>query len=387
MFVFLPSFKFCYVFIPQYYKNLNYLTIDPYTDFVYLRIQILMILKTTDKQIITLVGNLLTGIKKQITVIPHENPDGDAIGSAIGLAEILTACGHDLVVVSPSDYPDFLKWINTKIEVLIYSNGKNKVANRIESSDIIICVDFNDPGRAGNLEKKIVNFNKTKILIDHHPYPTDFCDFTISETHYSSTAELIYDLTKTTGLIKFMNTVAAEALYTGILTDTGSFNHNTSDPNTFKVASELIAFGVDTQKIQSAVYHNFSADRMRLLGYCLNNKMQVYPEYRAAMISITKKELEEFNYKTGDTEGFVNYPLSINNIVFSALFIEKDGWVKASFRSKGNFPVNHFSKNHFGGGGHTNAAGGETKITIEETKAKFPELLQEYLEQLLETEI
>ena len=182
-----------------------------------------------------------------------------------------------------------------------------------------------------------------------------------------------------------MNLVAAEALYTGILTDTGSFSHNTSDPNTFKVVSELIAFGVDTQKIQSEVYHNFSADRMRLLGYCLNKKMQVFSEYRAAIISITKKELEEFNFNTGDTEGFVNYPLSINNIVFSALFIEKDGWVKASFRSKGNFPVNHFSKNHFGGGGHLNAAGGEANISLEETIELFESLLPQYKKLLLET--
>ena len=342
-------------------------------------------MKATEKQIITTIGNLFTGVKKQITIIPHENPDGDAIGSAIGLAEILTESGHNLLVVSPTEYPDFLKWINTRVDTLIYGNAKNKVSKFIENSDIVICVDFNDSARAGKLEKKVKQFNKTKILIDHHPYPTDFCDYIISETHYSSTAELIYDVIKEIGLIKQLNLVAAEALYTGILTDTGSFSHNTSDPNTFRVASELIAFGVDTKKIQSEVYHNFSADRMRLLGYCLNKKMQVFSEYCAAIISITKQELEEFNFNTGDTEGFVNYPLSINNIVFSALFIEKEGWVKASFRSKGNFPVNHFSKNHFGGGGHLNAAGGEANISLEETIELFKSLLPQYKKQLLET--
>jgi len=186
-------------------------------------------------------------------------------------------------------------------------------------------------------------------------------------------------------LDKFINSNAAAALYTGILTDTGSFNHNTSNPNTFKVVSELVAFNIDTQKIQSEVYHNFSEKRMRLLGFCLNQKMQVFPEYRAALISITKKELDEFNYKTGDTEGFVNYPLSINNVVFSALFIEKDGWIKASFRSKGNFPVNHFSFSHFGGGGHVNAAGGETKLSLEESIELFVHLLVQYKQQLQET--
>lgn len=187
------------------------------------------------------------------------------------------------------------------------------------------------------------------------------------------------------GMKKHISKHAAEALYTGILTDTGSFNHNTSDPNTFKVVSELMKFGIDTQKIQSGVYHNFSASRMKLLGYCLSQKMVVYPELRTAMISITKKELEDFNFKTGDTEGFVNFPLSINDIVFSAIFIEKEGVVKASFRSKGNFPVNHFSRDNFNGGGHLNAAGGDTNLTLEKAIEKFTQLLPDYKHQLLET--
>ncbi len=342
-------------------------------------------MKTTDKQIITSVGEILKGEKKQIIIIPHENPDGDAVGSALGLAEILAEAGHQLLVVFPTDYPDFLKWMKTQVEIIIYPKTKRRITEFIENTDLLICVDFNEISRAGKLKKRVEQFSKTKILIDHHPHPTEFCDFIISEPHYSSTAELIYDLAKETGLNKFINLNAAEGLYTGVLTDTGSFSHNTSDPNTFKVASELIAFGVDTQKIQSEVYHNFSADRMRLLGFCLKQKMQVFPEYRAAIITITKKELEEFNYKSGDTEGFVNYPLSINNIVFSALFIEKDGWIKASFRSKGNFPVNFFSKSHFGGGGHLNAAGGETNLSLKKTIELFAQLLPQYKHQLQET--
>ncbi len=342
-------------------------------------------MKNTDIQIITSVGKILNGEKKQIAVIPHENPDGDAIGSALGLAEILAAAGHRLMVISPTDYPDFLKWMNSQVEVLVYGNAKQRATEFIESSDIMICVDFNEVARAGKLAKKVEQFSKTKILIDHHPHPTGFCDYTISEPQYSSTAELINDVVHITGLNRFMSVNAAEALYTGILTDTGSFNHNTSDPNTFKVVSELVALGVDTQKIQSEVYHNFSTDRMRLLGYCLNKKMQVFPEYRAALISITKKELKEFNFKIGDSEGFVNYPLSINNIVFSALFIEKEGWIKASFRSKGDFPVNLFSRNHFGGGGHVNAAGGEANLSLDETIEFFAQLLPQYKHQLLET--
>lgn len=341
--------------------------------------------KNTDIQVITSVKKLLTEEKIKISVIPHENPDGDAIGSALGVAEILMEFGHHVTIISPTDYPDFLKWFASAAGILVYTNHKEQAKKTISESDLLICVDFNEAKRAGKLEKKILEFNKPKILIDHHPYPSDFCDFTISEISYSSTAELVFDVMQEIGLGRFITHKSAEALYTGILTDTGSFSHSTSNPNTFKVVSDLMKFGIEVDKIQSAVYHNFSADRMRLLGYCLNSKMVVFPELRSAMISISKKELEEFNFKTGDTEGFVNYPLSIANIVFSAIFIEREGIIKASFRSKGNFHVNHFSRDHFNGGGHRNAAGGETKATLEETIEKFTQLLPDYKHQLLGT--
>ncbi len=350
-----------------------------------MRIQIFAVLKSTDKQIITSVKEILTGEFKNIVIIPHENPDGDAIGSAIGLAEVLLNYGHKVHIISPNDYPDFLKWFSSRADIAVYRNEKKKAKRIIANAGLMVCVDFNEAKRAEKLEKKILEFTGTKILIDHHPHPTGFCDFTISEIQYSSTAELVFDVLKLIGLNSFITSEAAEALYTGILTDTGSFSHNTSNPNTFKVVSELMKFDIDTEKIQSNVYHNFSADRMKLLGYCLNKKMKVFPELRTAFISISKKELEEYNFKPGDTEGFVNYPLSINNIVFSALFIEKEELVKASFRSKGNFPTNLFSKNHFNGGGHLNAAGGESYENLDETVEKFTQLLPEYKHQLLET--
>ena len=343
------------------------------------------ILKNTDIQIIASLKELLDKAKLNIAIIPHDHPDGDAVGSAIGLAEILNNYGHNAQIISPSDYPDFLKWFSSKTNITVYTHKKKLAKSIINDSDIMFCIDFNEASRAGNLEKKLLEFSKPKIMIDHHPYPSYFCDLTISEIHYSSTAELLYDVICKVGLKKYITTNAAEALYTGILTDTGSFNHNTSNPNTFKVVSELMKFGIDTQKIQSGVYHNFSADRMKLLGYCLSQKMEVFPELRTALISITKKELEDFNFKTGDTEGFVNYPLSINDIVFSAIFIEKDGLVKASFRSKGDFPVNHFSRDHFNGNEHLNATGGDTKLSLEKAVKKFTQLLPEYKHQLLET--
>ena len=345
----------------------------------------MIILKNTDIQIIASLKELINKAKLNIAIIPHEHPDGDAIGSAIGLAEILNNYGHNAQIISPSDYPDFLKWFSSKSSILVYHNNKKLAKSILNESDILFCIDFNEASRAGKLEKKILEYPNQKILIDHHPFPSYFCDLTISEIQYSSTAELIYDVISKAGLKKYITKNAAEALYTGILTDTGSFNHNTSNPNTFKVVSELMKFGIDTEKIQSGVYHNFSADRMKLLGYCLNQKMVVFSELRTAFISITKKELEDFKFKTGDTEGFVNYPLAINDIVFSALFIEKDGLVKASFRSKGNFPVNHFSRDHFNGGGHLNAAGGDTKLPLDRAVEKFTQLLPDYKHQLLET--
>lgn len=351
-----------------------------------MRIQILSVLKKTDREIITSVKQILTSAKKKITIVPHENPDGDAIGSALGLGQVLKNFGHQVQVIPVNDYPDFLKWFSSDVPVVIYEKEKKLAKELMFDSDILICVDFNEAKRAGNLEKLVLRFNKTKILIDHHPYPTNFCDFTISEIEYSSTAELVFDMISAIGLEVNLDCESAEALFTGILTDTGAFNHNTSQ-NTFKVVSKLMKLGINTDKIRSEVYSNFSADRMRLLGYCLNEKMQVFPEMRTAIISLSQEELERFNFKPGDTEGFVNFPLSINNIVFTVLFIEKDAFVKASFRSKGNFPANEFASKYFNGGGHLNAAGGELKLGLTETILKFTQLLPEFKHQLLETTI
>jgi len=344
-----------------------------------------MVLKNTGNEIFTSVRELLAPTGKKIIVIPHENPDGDAIGSAIGLSEILKNYGHEVKIVSPNDYPEFLKWFSSEVKVIVYGKDKKRAKKAIEGADILFCVDFNEAKRAGNLEKKILRFEKPKVLIDHHPGPVEFCDFTISEPSYSSTAELIADVTNRLGLKEFIGTSAAEALYTGIMTDTGSFSHNTSNPNTFKVVSELMQLGINTSRIQSNVYHNFSASRMKLLGYCLFEKMEVFPEFRAAVISLTQEELQRFDFQPGDSEGFVNYPLSVSNIVFSALFIEKEGFVKASFRSKGDFPANEFSREHFSGGGHLNAAGGESNLKLTEAVGLFKQLLHQYKHQLENT--
>ncbi len=342
-----------------------------------------MILKQSDIEVLKSISGVLENISGAILIVPHANPDGDAIGSAIGLANILQNAGFRVVVISPNSYPSFYNWLDCKTEIL--DAEKNKVASKkhFANAELLICVDFNEPSRVGPLQKAVEGFTGKKILIDHHPDPMYFCDYTISYPSYSSTAELVFDVVAGLGLTEYIDKPAAEALYTGIMADTGSFSHNTSGPNIYKVIAELLKSGIKPETIHANVYHNYSADRMRLLGYCLHEKMEVLPEYRTAFISITKDELEMFNFKPGDTEGFVNYPLSISGIIFSALFIEKEGLVKASFRSKGDFPANSFSKEHFGGGGHLNAAGGEAKLPLKEALSKFKQLLPGYLNQLL----
>lgn len=333
------------------------------------------------------VGQLVAKKCSNIVIISHENPDGDAIGSSVGLAEILQNSGHRVSVILPNDYPDFLKWFSSTVEILIYESHKKDVEEKLKEADLLFCLDFNEVKRSGKLKKQLLKFSKPKILIDHHMQPSLFCDYIISEPSYCSTAELIFDTAYKLNLASSINYNAAEALYTGILTDTGSFNHNISRANVFRVVSELLKYGINTDKIHSNVYHNFSIERMKLLGYCLNEKMEVLPELRTAVISLTKAEQAKYNFQIGDYEGFVNFPLSIKNIVFSALFIEKEGLIKASFRSKGSFPSNKFSKDHFNGGGHVNAAGGESRESLEKTLENFRHLLMRYKHQLINTEI
>lgn len=312
-------------------------------------------------------------------VVPHSNPDGDAIGAAYGLAVVLKNSGREVKIVSPNDYPAFLAWLDGDVEILNYLKKRGAATAVIRRSTIMFCVDFNDIRRTDEMEKEIAAFRGTKVLVDHHPDPIPFCELMVSEPTYSSTAELVYDLVTALGMEEFVDHKVAEALYTGIMTDTGSFSYSTSRAGLYRVLSALMTHNIDTAAIHARVYDNFSADRMRLMGHVLLNKMVVLPEYHTAYISITRDELKMFNFVPGDTEGFVNIPLSVNNIVFSALFIEKENLVKASFRSRGNFPVNAFSASHFNGGGHVNAAGGEEKADLGKVVEKFTQLLPGYL--------
>jgi bifunctional oligoribonuclease and PAP phosphatase NrnA len=319
-------------------------------------------------------------------IVTHRNPDGDAVGSSLALYRVLTKMGHKAQVITPNVYPEFLHWLPDNEQVLIYEKKKREAQKFMEEASVIFCLDFNDITRIREFRKLIENSNAYKVMIDHHPNPVLFADCTISDISVSSTSELLYQFFRELQLVNLVDSETAACIYAGIMTDTGAFSYNSSREQTFLIVAELLGYGFDKDKVHSLVYDNFSADRMRFLGYCLNEKMKVFPDFGAAYISITQEERDRFNFQPGDSEGFVNYPLSINGIRFTALFLEKKDHVKISFRSKGDFAVNRFSAKYFDGGGHKNAAGGESKLSLEETLRKFESLLPEYSEDLMKND-
>jgi phosphoesterase RecJ-like protein len=333
------------------------------------------------------IKSLLQKPSKRIVIITHINPDGDAIGSSLGLLNILVNAGHITDVITPNDYPGFLQWLPGNNNVLVYSENKEAALKKILEAEIIFSIDFNDLKRIKQFHKPVENSGAYKVMIDHHPDPEYFADCLINDVNVSSTAELVFNFIINLGFKKYVNKEAAVCLFSGIMADTGCFSYNSSNKNTYLVIADLLDYKFSKNEIYYRLYDNFTANRMRLLGYALNEKMEILPEYNTAIISLNKKELEKYKFRTGDSESFVNYPLSIKNICFSAFFIEREGHIKVSFRSKGDFAVNEFSKKHFNGGGHLNAAGGESYTTMKETLEKFKKLLPAYREKLKKYEI
>jgi len=315
---------------------------------------------------------------KSIVLTTHHNPDGDAVGSILGLYHALKSKGYPVVAVTPNGFPDFLSWMPCSDEVIRYSDQKIIAVERILNADIVICLDFNGFKRTEEMGEYLMQSKGKKILIDHHPNPENHFDLQFSFTEVSSTCELVYELLSASFANDSVTTDSAICLFVGIMTDTGSFSYACSRGRTFQVAGELIAKGVNVEKVQGLVYNNFSAERMRLMGFSLNEKMKVLPEYKTAYISLTKEELKRFKNKMGDTEGFVNLPLAIKGIVFSVLFVEHDSFVKVSLRSRGSFPVNEISQKHFNGGGHMNAAGGKAFMSLSQVENFFEEILKSY---------
>jgi len=315
---------------------------------------------------------------ERVTVLTHTNPDGDAIGSSLALCLALEKLGIDAQVVIPDGLPDFLRWLPGIERSTTFAYKREKAIELIEGADLIFCLDFNDPKRLNGVEEYLQKSGARKVLIDHHQEPLDFTDIAISETERGSVGEMIYLFIKEVLQKDLMDKEIATCLYVAIMTDTGNFNYASSYPEIFHIVGDLMKYDIEKDRIYSNVYDAFSEDRMRLQGYCMLEKMVVLPEFHTAYISLTDEELVKFNHRKGDTEGFVNIPFSVKGVKFTALFVEKKDRIKASFRSRGSFPVNLVASEHYHGGGHINAAGGDSFLTMKETLAGFESLLPGY---------
>ncbi|WP_221658965.1 DHH family phosphoesterase [Bacteroides salyersiae] len=315
----------------------------------------------------------------KIVIVSHVSPDGDAIGSSLGLAQFLDSQDKTVNVIVPNAFPDFLKWMPGSKDILLYDRYKEFADKLINEADIICCLDFNSLKRIEEMADSVAASPARKILIDHHLYPEDFCRIVISHPEISSTSELVFRLICRMGYFSDISREGAECIYTGMMTDTGGFTYNSNNREIYFIISELLSKGIDKDDIYRKVYNTYSESRLRLMGYVLSN-MKVYREYNSALISLTKEEQGKFDYIKGDSEGFVNIPLSIKNVRFSC-FLREDTErriIKISLRSVGTFPCNKLAAEFFNGGGHLNASGGEFTGTMAEAKQVFEEALKKY---------
>lgn len=323
-------------------------------------------------------------IPKNIVIIGHKGPDGDAVGSTLGLSLYLKKRNHSTTVIVPNDFPDFLKWMPHSESILIYEKDKEKTTDALQKADIIFTLDFNSLARVGEglqtlLEQSEVPF----AMIDHHQLPDSYATYQYSDVTTCSTAQMVYHFIQMMGDLQLLDSEIATCIYTGIMTDTGSFRYSSTTATTHKVAAHLIEKGVDNAAIHQAVFDTNSSERMQLLGVALQN-LVILKEFNTAYITLSQEDLDKHNFQKGDSEGFVNYGLSIKNIKFAAIFIEhkQEKIIKISFRSIGDFNVNTFARNHFEGGGHNNAAGGKSNLSLKETVRLFISNLQGYKNKL-----
>ena len=331
-----------------------------------------------NKQDITSIKKLLS-TKRKIVIVPHKNPDGDAIGSTLGLFHYLVKGNHNVHVLVPNDYPPFLKWMPGNDTILKYDSQTKICDALINDADIIFTLDFNAFHRTGNMETVLTKSSALKIMIDHHQAPDHYATYKYSDVSMSSTCEMVYNFIDMLGDANDIDNNIATCLYVGIMTDTGSFRFRSTTNKTHNIVAKLIEKGANNTDIHNNVYDTNRYERMQLLGCALTN-LRVIPESKAAYISLSQDELQKYNYKKGDTEGVVNYGLSLDGIVLAAIFIEdrKEGIIKISLRSKGDFSVNEMSRAHFEGGGHTNAAGGKSHLSLQKTIEKFISILPSY---------
>ena len=336
-----------------------------------------MISKIIAEELISKVEKAIDYADK-IVIVAHVGPDGDAIGASLALWHYLMTIEKEPVVIVPNPFPAFLAWMPGAECIMDYDNYKEKSDELIAAADLIFTLDFNTGNRMGKMADAVLNAPADKILVDHHLNPDSFAKIKISYPEISSTSELIFRLICRLGDFSKINLACAECIYTGMMTDTGGFTYNSNNQEIYTIIAELVKIGIDKDDIYKKVFHTYSVDRLRLMGFCLFHKMKVFPEYRTALITLTGKELYQFNYTNGDAEGFVNIPLTIAGVDFSVFMREDTDKIKISFRSQGSFPANKVAADLFNGGGHLNAAGGESNLTLAETVKKFEDALPDY---------
>lgn len=327
-------------------------------------------------------STLLSG-SKRIVLTTHTNPDGDAIGSSMALYHYFIKKGFDVTTIVPNDFPEFLSWIPGCEKMVIFEKNAKLVHNALDAADIIFCLDFNSLNRVGSMSDILKNSLAPKVLIDHHIDPeTESFAFCFSTVKVSSTSELIYDFIDMNGDSQLIDKPISECIYTGIITDTGSFSFSANVAKTYRITANLIESGLFPERIHQLIYDTFSENRLRLLGHGINNRMMVWNDLHTALIYFTLDDLDKYNYQVGDTEGVVNYPLSMGNINLSVLLTQREKNIRISFRSKSHFSVNDLARKHFNGGGHRNAAGGKSFISMEDTINNIKKIITDYKEQL-----
>lgn len=322
-------------------------------------------------------------LSRRIVITTHHKPDGDALGSSLGFAQILKGLGHKVHVISPSDFPSFFDWMPGRNHILVFPEAISEASMLVKNADLICCLDFNHLKRINELGELVAQSKALKIMVDHHLDPQGFDDYRFWDTEASSTAELIYRLAFELGLQKLITAEVATCLYTGIMTDTGSFRFPRTTPALHRIVASLIEAGADNVAIHEQVYDQYTLSRLHFLGYCLKEKLVVMDELNTAYFAISAEELDQFTIQTGDTEGIVNYALALSGIKLAVLMIQRHDIIKLSFRSTGDFPCNLLANKYFNGGGHKNASGGMSIDNLSDTIKKFTDALVEFRQLLV----
>lgn len=313
----------------------------------------------------------------KIAITAHMSPDGDAVGSTLGLMHLLKNLGKEAQVVVPDDFSKQLSFLPGADSIIIYCRNLKKAKETLSEADLIFCLDYNDTPRIDRMAPDLIDSKATKVLIDHHIDPADFCDILISYPEKSSTSMLLFQVISQLGLYDKLSKDAATCILAGMMTDTGNFSYNANDPDIYEIVALLLRKGVDRNYLSRMLFNVFSESCLRINGYALAKKMQVWKNEKAVLITLTRDELNRFHYSRGDTEGLVNKPLSIPGIIYSVFLREEERYIKVSMRSLGDFPCNEICAKYFNGGGHTNAAGGEFFGSMEQAVTVFKSILPE----------